>query len=424
MFINLPYAAVVYKEAKQYTEVIQVTATDQDKAANADIYYQLVRGNGDLFRVERKSGVISLRRSLQDERRKEFTLTIAAYDGGSPPYSAEIPVHIKVVDKSVPTFLQQSFQATVAENTETFSAVITTQAETPASGGRIIYTIETGNENQWFSMDHNEGVVYVTSALDYEEKQFHQLTLRATDSKGGGYSEAILLINVEDVNDNAPVFGEESYSAQAPESLPVGSVIIKVEASDLDTGLNQVVEYSLSNNNTVNTSNSDMFSINAETGEIILTRHLDHERDTVHHLTVLAQDHGPRLPGPHLDHGLTHVWVHVVDINDNAPVFEDTDYQFTLSDTAVRGQFVGKVRALDLDSDQHQLLYSIIGGNEHQIFSIDQVSGVISLVNLHQFDSVSSYSLNVSVSDGVYSANTRVRVQLEHGNNHSPRFSR
>ena len=421
VFVNLPYYTVISKEAGEYSEVIQVTARDQDKGANADIYYQLVRGDGGLFKVGRKSGVISWRGRL-DSYRKEYTLTIGAYDGGSPPYSAEIPVHIKVVDKSVPTFTQQSFEASVAENTETFTAVISTIAESPASGGKIIYTIEKGNEDEQFSIDYNGGVVYVTSSLDYEVKQFHQLTLRATDSRGGGYSEAILLINVLDVNDCAPIFTQESYTVEVSEALPGGSMILQVQAQDMDTGINQQIEYSLR----ADFGNyTDLFRINSDTGELFLTRGLDHERMTKHHLTVVAGDKGPRLAESDTDTGVAHVWVNVLDSNDNAPEFEEAEYHFHLSDRAQHGQFVGKIRALDLDtSDHNKIHYSIIGGNEHQIFSIQEYTGIISLVNLHNFDSVNGYTLNVSVTDGVYSTSTKVTITLQSGNTHNPHFSK
>ena len=85
VFVNLPYQAVVSKDATANSKIIQVTATDQDKGANSDIYYQLVRGNGDLFKVAR-TGVISLKKGLESYR-QQYKLTIAAYDGGSPPYS-------------------------------------------------------------------------------------------------------------------------------------------------------------------------------------------------------------------------------------------------------------------------------------------------------------------------------------------------
>ena len=90
VFVNKPYSAIVSRQAAVNSKVIQVMAVDADKGSNADIYYQLVRGNGELFRVERKSGIISLRKKL-DSYRKDYVITIAAYDGGSPSYSAEIP---------------------------------------------------------------------------------------------------------------------------------------------------------------------------------------------------------------------------------------------------------------------------------------------------------------------------------------------
>ena len=168
---------------------------------------------------------------------------------------------IKVVDQSVPTFTQQSFEASLSENTETFSAVVSTPAQSPTSDGRIIYTIETGNEEEQFSIDYNGGVVYVVQSLDYETKQLHQLTLRATDSKGGGYSEALLLLHVLDVNDCAPEFLQESYQVEVSEAQPSGSVILQVSARDRDSGVNQELEYSIRPDQA---NFSDIFSINSE----------------------------------------------------------------------------------------------------------------------------------------------------------------
>ena len=90
VFLNKPYYAIVSKQAAVNSKVIQVVAVDADKGSNGDIYYQFVRGSGEYFRVERKSGIISLRKKL-DSYRKDYIITIAAYDGGSPSYSAEIP---------------------------------------------------------------------------------------------------------------------------------------------------------------------------------------------------------------------------------------------------------------------------------------------------------------------------------------------
>ena len=109
----------------------QVHAVDNDKGPNGDIYYQLVKGNGELFRVGRKSGLITLRTDLTEDYNNEYTLTIAAYDGGTPPFSAEIVVVIKVVDESVPLFEKQLYTESVKENLELNTPLINVKATSP-----------------------------------------------------------------------------------------------------------------------------------------------------------------------------------------------------------------------------------------------------------------------------------------------------
>ena len=96
---------------------------DADEGTNGDIYYQLVKGNGELFRVGRKSGRVTLRQT-QESYRKEYRLTVAAYDGGTPPFSAETSVVIRVIDKSVPVFTRQFYKASVKEDVEPFTPII------------------------------------------------------------------------------------------------------------------------------------------------------------------------------------------------------------------------------------------------------------------------------------------------------------
>ena len=270
MFVNKPYYAVISRESERDTKVIQVTAVDLDKGSNGDIYYQLVRGNGDLFRVGRKSGLISLKQQLNGPR-EDYILTVAAYDGGSPPYSSETQILVKVVEKSVPTFSEQSYKTTVPENTETFSPIVNAAAVSPL-GGELIYTLESGNQYQIFSVDYSAGVIFVNEGLDFETKQRHQITLRATDTLSSGYSESIIFITVSDVNDCSPEFLNDTYTVSVSEAQPRGAKILTVEAKDLDTGVNQEIEYSL---RTTAQQFSDLFSIDSNTGEISLLRNLD-----------------------------------------------------------------------------------------------------------------------------------------------------
>lgn len=110
-------------------------------------------------------------------------------------------------------------------------------------------------------------------------------------------------------------------------------------------------------------------------------------------------------------------------MNDNAPKFEEPSYSCGLSVQAKRGQFVTVVKASDPDYIDHDsLIYKIAEGNELQTYQINATTGVITLINMQNFAENRITILNVSVSDGVYTSYTRVKINLLPGNLHSPTF--
>lgn len=113
----------------------------------------------------------------------------------------------------------------------------------------------------------------------------------------------------------------------------------------------------------------------------------------------------------------------VMDMNDNAPRFEQTSYNCLLSQHAVRGQFVTIVSASDPDYiDADNLIYSIAEGNELQTYAIDPISGIITLINMQNFAENHSTILNISVSDSVYTSFIRVQINILPANLHNPVF--
>lgn len=118
-----------------------------------------------------------------------------------------------------------------------------------------------------------------------------------------------------------------------------------------------------------------------------------------------------------------HYFSTVIDMNDNAPKFEQPSYSCGLSQHAKRGQFVTIVTASDPDFIDHDsLIYKIAEGNELQTYEIDAMTGIISLINMQNFAENHMTVLNVSVTDGVYTSFTRVKINILPGNLHSPTF--
>lgn len=95
MFVNLPYYAVVSVDDPRGSVITKVHALDADSFENGEVRYEMKRGHGELFKVERKSGEVVLKQSLEGHNR-DYELIIAAYDGGITPCSTDVTVHVKV----------------------------------------------------------------------------------------------------------------------------------------------------------------------------------------------------------------------------------------------------------------------------------------------------------------------------------------
>lgn len=95
MFVNLPYYAVVSVDDQRGSIITKVHALDLDSYENGEVRYEMKRGHGELFKVDRKSGEVTLKQSLEGHNR-DYELIIAAYDGGITPCSTDVTVHVKV----------------------------------------------------------------------------------------------------------------------------------------------------------------------------------------------------------------------------------------------------------------------------------------------------------------------------------------
>lgn len=95
MFVNLPYYAVVSVDDPRGSVITKVHALDLDSFENGEVRYEMKRGHGELFKVDRKTGEVTLKQTLEGHNR-DYELLISAYDGGITPCSTDVTVHVKV----------------------------------------------------------------------------------------------------------------------------------------------------------------------------------------------------------------------------------------------------------------------------------------------------------------------------------------
>ncbi|XP_071001748.1 protocadherin gamma-B5-like, partial [Oncorhynchus clarkii lewisi] len=163
-------------------------------------------------------------------------------------------------------------------------------------------------------------VLAVNGSLDFERCREYYLSLEGTRGKSTLSDITMVIINITDVNDNTPVFGQRDYSADVSEDLSPGDVVMQVTAIDLDGPLNNLIHYSISSGDP-----QGQFSIDPRSGEIIVRATLDREEITHYSLTVQAADEGD----PPLSTAVQ-VTLTVSDVNDNPPVFSQIKHNLVL----------------------------------------------------------------------------------------------
>uniref|UniRef100_A0A8I3PIG2 Protocadherin Fat 3 n=1 Tax=Canis lupus familiaris TaxID=9615 RepID=A0A8I3PIG2_CANLF len=415
VFVGLPYYAAVQVDAEPGTLIYQVTAIDKDKGANGEVTYVLQDDYGH-FEINPNSGNVILKEAFNSDLSNiEYGVTVLAKDGGKPSLSTSVELPITIVNKAMPVFDKPFYTASINEDIRMDTPILSINATSPEGQG-IIYIIIDGDLYKQFNIDFDTGVLKVVSPLDYEIASVYKLTVRASDALTGARAEVTVDLLVNDVNDNPPIFDQPTYNTTLSEASLIGTPVLQVVSTDADSENNKLVHYHI----VQDTYNStDYFHIDSASGLILTARMLDHE--SVQHciLKIRATDNGfPSLSSEVLVH------IYISDINDNPPIFNQLIYESYVSELAPRGHFVTCVQASDADSsDFDRLEYSILSGNDRTSFLMDSKSGIITLSNHRKQRMEPLYSLNVSVSDGLFTSTAQVHIRVLGANLYSPAFS-
>nr|XP_033783424.1 protocadherin Fat 2 [Geotrypetes seraphini]XP_033783425.1 protocadherin Fat 2 [Geotrypetes seraphini]XP_033783426.1 protocadherin Fat 2 [Geotrypetes seraphini] len=414
VFESLPYYASVQEDAEPGDVMFQVSATDRDIGNYAAITFSFAE-DYTYFWIDSRLGDISIKKTLDHETLNKYFLKVIAQDGGVPPLSTEEQVLITLRNKSSPIFQSLYYVIKVPENIPVYTSILHIQAHSP-HGLRVIYNLVEEESLKMFNIDFKTGVLSVVGQLDYESKITHTLTVRATDTALGSFSDAVIEVRVDDINDNSPVFSQLVYTAVVLEGLPAHTAVVQVFVTDEDSGRNKMISYSILDKGSE--GSSKCFHIDSSTGEISTAQELDYEKRNQFHIKLRAVDNGiPPLASEAL------VIVNVSDINDNPPEFRQSQYEASVNELASCGYVVIKVQALDSDSaDITKLNYLILSGNNNRHFNINTTSGIISVSRLCRNNLSPSYNLRVSVSDGVYKTDVPVYINTTYTNKYSPNF--
>ncbi|KTF90509.1 hypothetical protein cypCar_00024820 [Cyprinus carpio] len=365
------YTAIIPENAAIGTEVIQVTASDEDIGQNGEISYILLT-NTPLFAINSETGSVYVSSLLDRESVSDFTLKIQARDKaerGNQIFSeTTLRVYLEDVNDRAPVFIPRSYSCRVLEDLPIGAVIAWLQTHDPdiGSGGWVRYSLPS-DFNGTFKIHPESGVIKVAKDLDYEKQQFYNLSVVAEDL---GFpvklrSESYLEVEVIDVNENLnePYFSEFAVRGSVKENSRHGTSVLQVTAQDDDMGRDEVIGYSIKAR-----SGLGRFSIDEETGMIYTTGSLDCETQDSYWLTVYATDRGVVPLSASIE-----VFIQVEDVNDNAPLTSEPVYHPYVMENSPKDVSVVRIQAQDPDvtASDSRLMYRITAGNPQNFFSID-----------------------------------------------------
>ncbi|XP_018410368.1 PREDICTED: protocadherin gamma-B2-like [Nanorana parkeri] len=273
------------------------TAKDADLGTNSVQTYTLT--SSEFFSLGEKrtnDGIlypeIILEKSLDRERQSFYEFVLTAFDGGQPPKSGSVIVKIDVqdVNDNYPIFSQDKYHIRLHENAPFDFVLISLNAtdKDEGSNSKITYAFSQISENaqQIFVMDRQNGDIKISGNLDYETSDSYEMTVEAKDG-GGHVTHCNILIQVIDINDNAPEITVTSLSSTIPEDSPPGTVIALIKIQDLDSGMNGEVTCQSSN-----TLSFKLIPTSSSYYKLVTTASMDRELNSIYNITVQCGDNG------------------------------------------------------------------------------------------------------------------------------------
>uniref|UniRef100_A0A3Q0R1P0 Si:dkey-1m11.6 n=1 Tax=Amphilophus citrinellus TaxID=61819 RepID=A0A3Q0R1P0_AMPCI len=202
--------------------------------------------------------------------------------------------------------------------------------------------------------------------LDFEEQSIYHFQIKAKDGawvpKTGTLNVTVIVM---DVDDNPPVFSSSEYVTSVPENSAVGTNVLEVMATDMDSAANAQIFYSLVGGHV------DKFAVDSGNGSITTLAIFDYEQEQMFELTIKASN-----TGGHALFSITHVVIQISDVNEFTPTFTKKEFNFSALKNVPVGTVIGKVTATDGDrGSEGEMFYLLFGQKKNLGFEIHERSG-------------------------------------------------
>ncbi|XP_033989907.1 protocadherin alpha-3-like [Trematomus bernacchii] len=402
-----------------------------DISTLTDRRFRIVSGPNDaLFQLNQINGVLYIGKTMDREELCDgFKVCLI-----NLKIVVEIPleihyasVEITDVNDHSPTFPESEQRLEIAENTPPGTRFQIHAARDPDVGTHSvrIYKLSSNDIFDAEIRDSEEDKIpflVLKKPLDREQKAEHRLVLTALD--GGSPSESGSLnvtITVLDTNDNRPVFSKDIYTVTLQENAQIGTLVIQINATDLDEGSNSKIEFMFGK--TQKKKVNDLFELDSVTGEIRVKGKVDFEDAEMYRLDLQASDKG-QPPST----GQSRVVIKIKDMNDNKPDIEVTSLSNIVPEDLKPGTVISLISVTDRDAGVNGKVICKILGNVPFDLTPSIEENMYSLVTKGRLDRevVSHYDITITATDcGEPQLSTvkTLSVQVSDVNDNRPLFS-
>ncbi|XP_051751356.1 protocadherin Fat 4-like isoform X3 [Ctenopharyngodon idella] len=414
---SLYKASIHENQIGQFSDITPeaIKAQDGDTGINEPVVYSITavfpNEYQSNFEIDQNSGVISVTMALDREETDKITVHIQAtqQDDASKTANAVVSVIIEDVDDNPPKFDQDEYTVSILENSPQNQFVLQTRVTDLDLGG-FVGTFQIIPESVPFSISPDGTILVKSSAdLDRETTTSFSFQVEAQENPPSTIkATADVTIILLDENDNSPQFTTSKYQGNVYGNQTIGMQVVKVEATDLDEGPNSEISYSIEFGN-----EGGYFGINENDGEFTLVQTIPLVENKIlqFSLYVTAKDGGATSRS-------TSAMVDVQAPGDSHPQFLQKTYQGQVEEDQSEADIV-KVEFLSIDPIVPVILTV---ETEADKFSINQDTGVLSTKVKLDFEEESSYTVQLSISDGTNRDEASVLVEVLDINDNSPVF--
>lgn len=414
LFSQPSYSSSVLENTSNIATVMVVNAIGN--YLNEPIKYALLNA-GIHFKIGPTSGVIqTMGISFDCEEQEVYELVVEASREHDWLRVARVIVRVQVEDinDNAPEFVSLPYYASVQVDAQIGSSIFQVSATDMDKGINGMVSYELEDERRHFELNSTTGELtlqqtFVTDMSNVE----YSLVIIARDAGYPSLFTAVELI-VTVVDKAMPIFDKRFYGISVREDIPVSTPILKINAVSPE---GQNIIYTI-----VNWDPSLQFDIGFESGVISVIYPLDYESTPYYKLIVRSTD---MFTGATSE---VDVNIDLLDVNDNAPVFEKTSYTVTLAENSMTGTGVVQLLATDNESENCTIRYEILSDalNYTDYFEIDSASGLIVTVNLLDYELTQRYSFIVRATDNgspAQSSEVTVTVLVNDTNDNPPSFN-